>query len=340
MLKNAQTEKKSQSYAGLVSMGMKILSRAGIDEPSRDARLLLLAAANRDRAAFIMHPDEIDMESVSENYTSFLNRRIKREPVQYIIGKWEFMGMPFIVNRDVLIPRPETERLVECVIEELSDKSGNAAKPLRILDLCTGSGCIAVSLAAYLRDSAIIATDISSDALRTAQNNALLNNVQERVLFLDGDMFYPVEMLSGGQYNDNTELSADAAAAALSVEQCESRFTSYGDLCGGLRFDAICANPPYIAGDELAFLPDDVRLYEPGVALDGGADGLSFYYRIAEGASRWLEPGGLLAMETGLGQARNVGSILIENGYANVRTIRDYAGNERVVLAYYHANIN
>ena len=281
-------------FAGLISEGRRRLSEAGLADSARDVETLLYAASGYSREKNFAHSQDALTGPAKEKFFSYIERRAKREPVQYIIGEWEFMGLPFIVGPDVLIPRPDTECLAEFVIGELG---GGAS----ILDLCTGSGCIAISLAVFLRSALITAADISAGALRVAAKNAGLNNVSDRIVFLEGDMFAP--------------------------------------LPKGSVFDAICANPPYIPKGELALLPEDVRAYEPAEALDGGVDGLDFYYAIAAGALGYLNSGGLLAVEVGAGQAGDVRRIFNEYGLINVRAAKDINGIERVVSARSRAGV-
>jgi len=303
-------------YNDLLTEGRSVLAAAGAGDPSREARLLLCAASGLDGAGLISHYWDTPTAAVIEQYLSYLLRRTKKEPVQYIVGEWDFMGLSFIVDRDVLIPRPDTECLVENV---LSSKPG-VTEPL-ILDLCTGSGCIAVSLADIIPSSYIIATDISGHALRVAEANARRNRVDNRVLFLEGDLFLPVNNMAS-VYKSGTEEAPDMTGAPIDIV-----------IKNNFLFDIICANPPYIPEDELSALPDDVRLYEPVAALDSGADGCAFHRRIAEGAQPWLKPGGLLAMEAGADQSPRIEAILTENGYVNIRTAPDINKIPRTVLA-------
>ena len=285
---NETSSNTKEDFAGLLSLGQKTLSGAGVEDAPRDALVLLCAAAGFDRAMLVSRSRENPPAAIKDKYIAYIYRRAQKEPIQYIIGEWEFMGLPFAVNHDALIPRPETESLVEGVINGLGDR----AAPI-ILDMCTGSGCIAISLAVFLKTSSIVATDISVRALRLAEKNALLNNVSDRIMFLEGDLFDPL----------------DEAA----------------------HFDAICANPPYIAKHEFATLPDDIRLYEPDVALDGGRDGLVFFRAIAGKAAKWLKPGGFIAVEVGAGQSHRVENIFKENGFGNTWAHTDAGGCVRVI---------
>ena len=303
------------SSTDLYAAGRELLTKASLDDPAGDAIKLLCAAAGCDRATLLARSGAAFPCSVKKTYMSYIARRAEREPIQYIVGEWEFMGLPFVVNRDVLIPRPDTECLVECVVSFI--KADLHMRPL-ILDLCTGSGCVGVSLAFYLRGASIVATDVSARALRVAARNAERNGVSDRIVFIEGDLYQPVDASVDNESVDNESVGSASVGNASAA---------------GALFDVICANPPYIASGDFMTLPDDVRCYEPHVALDGGADGLDFYGRIAEGAAARLRRGGLLAAEVGAGQAGDVSCIFSHNGFSHVRTARDLCGVERVVMA-------
>ena len=251
----------------------------------RDAVLILAHALKIDPAdALISDPNKELTLDEEKCFVDLIEKRQKKMPTQYILGKWEFMGLPFAVGPGVLIPRADTEILVETVLEY---------KPKKILDLCTGSGCIAVALASMLPDSRITATDISAEALRYAKKNAEDNNVADRINFIRSDMFCGVSGV----------------------------------------FDCIVSNPPYIPSFEIDHLPDDVRIYEPHSALDGGADGLLFYGIIFGQAKKYLKNGGLVFTEVGPHGA--AAKIMRSNGYVNVSIINDYSGKPRVLCGCY-----
>lgn len=223
-------------------------------------------------------------------------RRANKEPLQYIFGSCEFMGLKFLVDERVLIPRPETELLVEAVIE----KSKLLTKQtLFILDIGTGSGNIAVSLAKFIPDCRLAAVDISADALDVARENARINGVSDRVTFFHGDLFHY------RQNNDKEEI----------------------------LFDIIISNPPYVKLDELKRLQPEV-CREPMVAIDGGADGLDFYRRIIEKAPGYLKEKGLVCFEIADGQKRALEDIFQKDGRFTVTNFfNDYAQRDRVVIA-------
>lgn len=224
-----------------------------------------------------------------------LRQRISGRPLQYILGKADFFGFEFKVNPDVLIPRPETEILVEKAIEITRSKEWGAGG-INILDIGTGSGCIAVSLAKLLPQAEIIAIDISAKALEVAKENARLHNVSERINFYQSDLF----------------------------SSCELRPAAYG---------LIVANPPYIASGEIDQLQLEVKC-EPRLALDAGIDGLDFYRRIIPRAAAYLKSGGYLLMEIGFGQREKIEKIFQNSpNFEIMEEIKDYSGIDRIMAA-------
>jgi release factor glutamine methyltransferase len=244
--------------------------------------------------------------SLDKEKRRFLNqalmRRFNGEPIQYILGKAEFMGLEFKVNKDVFIPRPETEILVEAVINCVSPLARSCLPagrcpvcPLKILEIGTGSGCIAISLAKFLQVN-VIATDISNLALEVAKQNALLHNVDNKIKFIQGDLFTIYDL----------------------------RITNY---------DTIVSNPPYIPSIDMKDLPLEVR-NEPVLALDGGKDGIDIYRRIIKECPRYLKDNGYLIMEIGFGQCQTLKNIFKNSGKLEIIDIvRDYNNIERVIVA-------
>ena len=226
-----------------------------------------------------------DMVLCAEDVVS---RRITGIPLQHIMGKTGFMGFDFRVSPAALVPRPDTEILTEEVLKDYHDGS-------RILDLCTGSGCIIVSLLALMNDCYGVGTDISEDALALAAENAdmILADKRERLEFRKGDLY-----------------------DALSQDDV---------------FDVIVSNPPYIRTADIETLSTEVRDHDPRIALDGGEDGLDFYRRIITGAAEHLQKGGDLLLEIGYDQAEDVTKIMKANGFIEVQTVKDFGGNDRVV---------
>ncbi len=263
-----------------------LLKNEKIESASLDCRLLLCYFLGVDTVYLITHKNE-EVENYEEFYRLF-KRRLNREPMQYILGRAEFMGLDFTVNENVLIPRADTETLVEKVIEFVGNNAYN------ILDIGTGSGCIPISVLKNCPGCNAVAVDISEAALNVARQNAKNHGVDEKIQFTRADILKEFP---------------------------------------GEKFDCIISNPPYIREDVIPTLMEDVKGYEPHIALSGGADGLIFYRRIAREATTHLAPGGLLAFEIGYDQADDLIEILAQNGYKNIAVTKDLAGNDRVVSA-------
>ena len=256
-----------------------------------EAELLFTEVLNCSRLSLYMNKDLPLGADKSILVSNALKRRIRGEPIQYILGKTEFMGLEFKVTPDVLIPRPETEIMVEKAVD-IAHSSQLLA--LSILDIGTGSGCIAVSLARFIKDSKVTAVDISKPALQIAKQNALLNNVQ--VDFLESDLFSAYELRAKS-------------------------------------FELIISNPPYIPSAEIETLQPEIK-YEPRMALDAGLDGLGFYRRIIDEAPRYLKEGGLLIMEMGYNQKEAIKNIFQNSGYFEImECMRDFNNIDRVVIA-------
>ena len=256
-----------------------------------DARLLLEHVCGTSMTTMIAEPDRPVSDAERAAYHALVTRRAGGEPLAYVLGETEFMGLVFHVDRRVLIPEQDTENLVEEVLRSLHDG-------MRILDLCTGSGCIALSLLHYSNGTTAWATDLSADALCVARGNAEALGQSDRVTFRQGDLFGALE--------------GDGAAAPV--------------------FDVIVTNPPYVRPDVIAALPAEVRA-QPMMALDGGADGLAFYRRIAAEAGRFLTGGGLVFAEIGYDQGEAVREIFVSGGWKDAEIIKDYGGNDRILSA-------
>ncbi len=264
------------------------LQTAGVESPRLDAEVLLAFLLKKERLYLVLHRGEPLPEDVEAQFFSLVDRRASCEPVAYLLGMREFMSLPFFVEPGVLIPRPDTETLVECVLSKY-----NPSQSPSILDLCTGSGAIAVSLAHYLPKSHVTACDVSPLCMKTAGKNAEANGVGERVSIKQWDV----------------------------LEPCPFSET----------FDCIVSNPPYIPTSVLSTLDRDVRDYEPALALDGGTDGLLFYRRLIALAPTLLKKGGLLTFEVGHDQADAVMAEMKEKGFVNCEKIQDLSGIFRVV---------
>jgi release factor glutamine methyltransferase len=299
------------------------LERAGVETASLDAACLLEAASGIPRWRFVLEPQRPIAHGRADLVALMLSRREAREPIAYILGAKEFWSLSLAVSRDVLVPRPETETLVEAVLEKISSRCqvpSSAAQfqvpgsrfqvfydleletrnpELRIVDLGTGCGAIALALATEIPLGRVYALDRSRAALRIASRNATALGLAGRVQFLAGDLFEPLRTARGG---------------------------------GG--FDLIVSNPPYIPSGALALLPPEIAAYEPLEALDGGPDGLRFHRRIIEEAPGYLRAGGWLALEMGDGQLSAAVELLRKShGFGPAEVKKDLAGHDRVVLA-------
>ena len=258
-----------------------------------DAETLLLHVLRQDRAWLLAHGDEDASDETQAEYAGFVTQRAAGKPIQYITGSSEFFGLPFSVGPGVLIPRPETEHLVEEVVRlaGLFEQSAPSIGMLSIADVGTGSGIIAVALAHALPKARIAAVDLSPQALLVARENADRNRVTERIEFFEGDLLAPLS---------------------------------------GRRFSIIASNPPYVPTGDLASLSIEVREHEPHTALFAGADGLDVYRRLVPEAREYLLPGGWLVMEIGYGQPDAIETMLRSHGYGEVHFIADYQGILRV----------
>lgn len=270
------------NYTEAFLMGMQKLKEAEIGEAQLDARLLLEEVCGTDHNTLLCHGDREVSEAEEEQYRKALEQRAVHVPLQHLLGYQDFMGLRFQVNEHVLIPRQDTEILVEEAMRYLHDG-------MRILDLCTGSGCILLSLLHYSNDCEGTGVDISKEALQVAALNAELLGIKAD--FFKSDLY---EKVTG-------------------------------------KFDLLVSNPPYIERKVIPTLMEEVREYDPYIALDGGEDGLDFYRRIIGGAQDYLKRGGQILMEIGSGQAQAVSELLREAGFKEIDICRDFAGLDRVV---------
>ncbi len=293
------------------------LKNSNIETPVLEAGVILCHVLKCDRTYLYSHDDRVLKQEELEVLDSLIEKRAKNVPLQYLIGKTEFMSLPFVVSPAVLIPRQDTEILVEKCIELIDQRSRSAQGQelntnslespdvtvkadrtfqykMKVLDMCTGSGCIAISIAHYCPESTCVACDISQDALRIASINSELNGVQNRLELRLGDLFGALESESE-------------------------------------QFDLIVSNPPYIETDVMSQLQAEVKDYEPQLALEGGLDGLDFYRRIIDTAPHYLNNGGYLAFEIGYNQGQRV-SDLMKNSFEHIEVYKDICGNDRVVI--------
>jgi release factor glutamine methyltransferase len=267
------------------------LKKRGVSTSRLDAELIVAQALGIDRIKILIEGSRELSSAELEAIRALVKRRRSFEPIAYLRGTREFYGRPFRVDRRVLVPRPDTETLVEVALQRLSGHDLGA----RVLDLCTGSGCVAISLKCERPTISIDAVDLSPDAIAVARDNAQRLGAVWNVRFLVGDLFAP--------------------------------------LPPGIRYDLVVANPPYIATGEIPTLDPDIKDHEPRLALDGGTDGLAVVRRLVEGAPGHLRPGGALALELGAEEAPAVRELLEKQGWTDIRTARDYGGHERVVSA-------
>lgn len=285
---------KRCTYWECLKKGEAELLAAGIEEASVDAWLLFSESFQMSRARYYMDRNQLCDVRYLDQYMEWVRLRAKRIPLQHITGHAPFMGYEFFVNEHVLTPRADTEVLVEQAFAAIRKQ----AQPIHVLDMCTGSGCIAVSLACMAQEAGIAceitAVDLSREALAVAGKN-------------------------------NHNLCGDRVQMI-----CSNLFEALSDT---EKFDIIVSNPPYIKSEEIDALMPEVREHEPRMALDGKADGLYFYRKIAEDGNRFLKDGGTILFEIGYDQGRQVPEILEANGYRQIHVVKDLAGLDRVVTA-------
>ncbi len=289
-------------YKEAYDEGKAVLTAALVPEAGTDARLLLEYVCGTDRNTLLAHGDREVTGKQESIYRELVEKRSKHIPLQYLTGVQNFMGLEFTVNEHVLIPRQDTEILVEEALQNLHDG-------MRILDMCTGSGCILISLLHYSNDCEGVGADISREALQAAEENA-------RKLLGDRALEASAE---------NPEAAGESGERRISFVQ--------GDLFENVEgmFDMIVSNPPYIKSDVIDTLMPEVRDYEPRQALDGSEDGLLFYRRILAECRRYLQKGGTLIFEIGYDQGEAVSRLMEEAGFLAVMVVRDYGGQDRVV---------
>ena len=266
------------------------LDQAGCDSPAFAAWQLIQYVTGKSRTELLIRMEEPVSEEEDSRLTQLAVRRAQGEPLQYLLGEWEFMGLPFAVGEGVLIPRPETELLCETALQFLKDRSKGTE---RVLDLCAGSGAVGITVAAYFPQAEVTAVEKSADAFCYLTQNAEKNRVP--VEAVRGDVLCPPDGFEDG------------------------------------TFDAILSNPPYIPAGDLAGLQREVQ-HEPRMALDGGEDGLKFYRAILSLWTPLLKPGGLLAVECGIGQGKDIADLFQQRGIRDVRIKNDLSGIDRVVL--------
>ena len=285
-----------QTFYELLTQGTQLLMNAGIEEARLDAWLLLEYTADISRAWYYAHPEaEVNEEIVSE-YLSLCQKRAEHIPLQHLTHQACFMGYDFYVDERVLVPRQDTEVLAEEALHQLR----NIRNP-RILDMCTGSGCLLLSLLMELPDAIGTGVDISAAALAVAERNRKNLELEKRAVLVQSDTF------SGDYFQKNSGNTS-------------------------LEYDMLISNPPYIPTEDIGKLMEEVRFHDPVLALDGREDGLYFYRRITEQAGKYLKPGGWLMYEIGCEQGAGVSAIMQGEGFTEVAVKKDLAGLDRVVI--------
>lgn len=289
----------------MLTMGEKQLMDSDIADATRDCKILYCYMMDIPFSKIILEYQEVLQDRLCDKYFELIDRRSKGEPVQYIMGCQEFMGLEFIVNENVLIPRQDTETLVEDALEIINTGSLRGEdmdvkrKEWDILDLCTGSGAVGVSLAGIANKVNVTCSDISEGAIKVAKENAQKHGLAKSMKFEQGDLFKP--------FNKHFRKQ---------------------------KFDMIISNPPYIKSSVIPTLQKEVCEHEPLSALDGGESGLDFYERIVSGVGSHLKKGGVLLMEIGNDQGEAVSGLLSRNGeFTSIRVLRDLAQRDRIVFA-------
>jgi release factor glutamine methyltransferase len=297
-----------RSVRALLKQGIDQLRAASVPSYTLAAELLLLHATSKDRTWLYAHPEEILAEPVAESYSALLGQRSSGIPTQHLTRNQEFWGLNFEVTSDVLIPRPETEHLIEVALDRLAVREIRAGRPPRLhgekvtlVDIGTGSGCIAITLAKELSAATVYATDISVAALEVARRNAARHGLAQRIHFLESNLL--------------------------------ERFSSAAPGESALYFDLIISNPPYISLREAASLPVEVREHEPHTALFGGEEGYELYGAFIPQAAQHLKPGGLLVLELGYNSLPAVAPLLERSDWVSVGVTKDLAGISRVISA-------
>lgn len=289
----------------MLTMGEKQLMDSDIADATRDCKILYCYMMDIPFSKIILEYQEVLQDRLCDKYFELIDRRSKGEPVQYIMGSQEFMGLEFIVNENVLIPRQDTETLVEDALEIINtgtlrgEDMDVKCKEWDILDLCTGSGAIGVSLARIANKVNVTCSDISEGAIKVAKENAQKHGVAKSVKFEQGDLFKPFSKHFRKQ-----------------------------------KFDMIISNPPYIKSSVIPTLQKEVCEHEPLSALDGGESGLDFYERIVSGVGSHLRKSGVLLLEIGHDQGEAVSGLLSRNGdFTSIRVLKDLANRDRIVFA-------
>src|SRR2546423_1182621 len=300
----------SYDVRSALKKGIARLREADVPSFTLAAELLLLHTLGRDRTWLYAHPEESVSDADAQRYSALLARRAAGEPTQHLTGKQEFWGLEFEVTPDVLIPRPETEHVIEVALDRIGLRGRRQitrGAGLHIADVGTGSGCIAVALAKELPEATLYATDISSSALEVARRNASRHGVSDRIRFLECNLLVGTDVGPGADRGKAGEKRA--------------------------YFDLIVSNPPYIGRREAATLPREVGEHEPACALYGGEGGHEVYADLIAQAAQHLSPGGILVLELGHDSLAAVNPLLDAATWTNVSVTNDLAGTARVIAA-------
>jgi len=281
-----------ETYNDIYLRVRKKLKNAGVDACELEARLIVTYCAKKPREALLALSKVFATDpKIKIKIDESLERRLRGEPLAYVLGEWEFYGIPLNINENVLIPRVDTEVLAREVIGLLNRKVWQT----RLLDLCTGSGCIGLAAAANVSNCRIVMIDSSEQALAVCRSNMLKNNLSRHITAMDADILIKPPAILG-------------------------------------EFDVIVCNPPYIPSGDIDSLDSSVKDYEPRIALDGGEDGMDYYRAVTENWSKLLKPGGHLAFECGIDQAAAVRYLMKQQGFRDIKTYKDTLGIERVVI--------
>ena len=309
------------TYREAVLKGAASLKCSGVESPEYDSRELMLKAAGFDSTQYLCRSTEKVPAECLAIFQEYIERRMNREPLQHILGEACFYGRSFLVNENVLVPRLDTEVLVEQALKVTRDNDA-------VLDMCTGSGCIIITMALERKLSFACGCDLSDKALEVAQSNGARLIPEDRYCIVNADeeKYDSRNLLN---YGDNKDI----------FKFCHGDLFDSLDKSYGLnpephfKFDVIVSNPPYIETEVINTLSEEVRLHEPVMALDGSPDGLEFYRRISAKAPEYLNLGGYLLYEIGCNQGQQVSTIMEEAGFKDVEIIKDLAGLDRVVKA-------
>ena len=293
------TKDKFKTIGQTLKWISKLFKNVGIINPERETEVLLSYFLKMNKSEIYINSDKLLKNKEKRQLEKMIQKRMEKIPLQYITKHQEFMGMDFLVEKGVFIPRPETEILVERVLEKL--KTIKSSSNLKIADLGTGSGIIAISIAQFIQDITIYATDISKKSLKLAFKNARKHSCEDKIIFLQGDLFEAF------------------------IEKIEKN-----------SLDGIISNPPYINSDDFKSLPLEIKENEPEITLYGGVDGIDYHRKIIQESPEFLKRDGLIALEVGVGQAKIIKELILKEGNyrKNIEIFKDYSDIERVVIAY------